>query len=247
MENAGTKGDEKIDEMLLKLEKDLAAGRDRDKKSRAAFKPDKPGKPEKPGEPGEDITGIFSYRKLLGPKEEEEGEEGEGAEEKKKEKGKKKAAAAKEKEEGELDEETRRAIIERIKHIIAMRGNSRREELRRLLTSTPGGFHGAITEILRSYAHVLRHEEIPMEGPKKIEGSAITFRAYSEKEGGKKGLYDEKPEIMLYSERKGEKSREETYRQTKAADMDAEKAMKKMAGYRDEEEGKKKKLSPYSV
>ncbi len=125
--------------------------------------------------------------------------------------------------------------------------------MRRLLASAPGGFNATMGEILKKYAHVL---DTSAERPNNERAQEVAvapargFVPYAESGGRKKpgGFYSEKPEGEprgYSSSGHGRKEMEgEVYRQTRAADVDAEKAFEKMA-YGGTGEPKRKK-SPYA-
>lgn len=165
----------------------------------------------------------------------------------------------------ELDEETKKAVIERIKQILMSRGRgaAAKDELRRLLSGgTPGGFNAAMGEILKKYAHILDtggglepSEKIRPIQPAQQQGRG--FVPYAEQGGGKKreggpysGTGPDKPRGLYSSSRSSREGMEgEAYRQTKAADVDAEKAFERMTHssyHGDPHEDKKKGKSPYA-
>lgn len=123
----------------------------------------------------------------------------------------------------------------------------------------PGGFNTAMGEILKKYASVLDSDgdELNHHNAKVRETAPSQNRGfvpYADSGGGKKksgGFYSDKPgeELRGYSSsgNHGRKEMEgEVYRQTKAADVDAEKAFDKMAYHGAGDEPKTRKKSPYA-
>lgn len=122
----------------------------------------------------------------------------------------------------------------------------------------PGGFNTAMGEILKKYANVLDSDsDEPNHHNAKVRETAPLqnrgFIPYADSGGGKKksgGFYSDKPgeELRGYSSSGNHGRNEmegEVYRQTKAADVDAEKAFDKMAYHGAGDEPKRKK-SPYA-
>lgn len=120
-------------------------------------------------------------------------------------------------------------------------------------------------EILKKYANVLDADgdEPNLHNEKAPELAAVPSREfvpYAESGGKKKpgGFYSDKPEggelrgYSSFGQQQGRKEMEgETYRQTKAADVDAERAFERMT-YHDDGSGggsadeRKRKKSPYA-
>ncbi len=120
----------------------------------------------------------------------------------------------------------------------------------------PGGFNTAMGEILKKYAHALDTGDEPPHNEKDREAATPSphqgFVPYADSGEKNKpgGLYSDKPgkELRGYSSSVHDSGRKEmegeVYRQTRAADVDAEKAFEKMA-YGGAGEPKRKK-SPYA-
>ncbi len=113
-------------------------------------------------------------------------------------------------------------------------------------------------EILKKYASVLDSGDEPSQHNENVRDTGTPsqnrgFVPYADSGGKKKsgGFYSDKPgeELRGYSSsgNHGRKEMEgEVYRQTKAADVDAEKAFDKMAYHGGADEPKTRKKSPYA-